>query len=88
MTAESFPVFGYREQQSDFQAKVHLYPKPFLLSVLHRCHGRKPLPKLKKLRNRKSEYRKEMPVHYISPEDADKHKEFLKGTAPETGGSR
>lgn len=29
-----------------------------------------------------------MPVHYISPEDADKYKEFLKGTAPETEGSR
>lgn len=40
---------------------------------------------LKKWRNRKSKYRKEKPVHYISPEDADKYKEFLKGNAPETG---
>lgn len=40
---------------------------------------------LKKLRNRKGKYRKEKPVHYISPEDADKYKEFLKGNAPETG---
>lgn len=40
---------------------------------------------LKKLRNRKSKYRKEKPVHYISPEDAGKYKEFLKGTALETG---
>ena len=57
--------------------------------------GRSVLPmaqkldtELKKLRNRKSKYRKEMPVRYISPEDADKYKEFLKGTAPETGGSQ
>jgi hypothetical protein len=88
VTAVSFPESGHREQQSDLQAKVHPHSKPFLLSVLHRRHGRKPLPKLKKLRNRKSKYRKEMPVHYISPEDADKYKEFLKGIAPETGESR
>lgn len=50
--------------------------------------ARKLDAELKTLRNRKSKYRKERPVRYIAPKDADKYKEFLKGPSPETSRSQ
>lgn len=51
--------------------------------TIRSAHGQKLNAELKQLRNRKSRYREEKPVHYISPEEADKYKEFLEGSAPE-----